>query len=42
MAEVLALQDVELEGPDGATPRTGGCCFSKSRIRAAVPAPVSQ
>ncbi len=28
MAEVLALQDVELEGPDSATPRTGGCCFS--------------
>lgn len=26
MAEVLALQDLELEGPDS-TPRTG-CCFS--------------
>jgi hypothetical protein len=28
MAEVLALQDLEPDGPDSATPRTGPCCFS--------------
>lgn len=28
MADVLALQDLELEGPDSGTPRTGTCCFS--------------